>query len=204
MRVSLIRHGQTLDNARGVLQGQLGRGLSEEGRAQVERLRGRLEGRTYAGLYTSDLERAAESAQMLAPAVRLAPLKEPLLREVDIGAWSGLTFCQVAERFPEEHARWSAGEDLPRGGGETYAAVGERMEIAMRNIAQAHPTGHVLAVSHGTAIRALSARILGLRAHRFPSWPVMVNTAITVIELDGPLLKLITWNDASHLEAPLP
>ena len=76
--------------------------------------------------------------------------------------------------------------------------------LAAHDAALAFDVGHDLAVSHGTAIRALSARILGLRAHRFPSWPVMVNTAITVIELDGPTLKLITWNDASHLEALLP
>lgn len=201
MRVSLVRHGQTFDNARAVLQGQRGGGLSDEGRAQIARLAARLRGRPHAALYTSDLQRAVESAELLSASVGLAPVQEPLLREVDIGAWSGLTVDEVAARFPEEHARWSAGEDLPRGGGETYAAVGERMERALLDLAARHPHGHVLAVSHGTAIRSLAARVLGLRAHRLPSWPVMMNSAITVLEIDGAALKLITWNDASHLEA---
>ncbi|NUP07173.1 MAG: histidine phosphatase family protein [Polyangiaceae bacterium] len=200
MRLLFVRHGQTHDNARSVLQGQRGAGLDDTGRTQIARLGERLKRRSYAAMISSDLQRAAESAGILAERIALEPRLDAAFREIDVGTWSGLTIDEAAARHPEEHAAWRAGKDVRRGGGETYAEVAARMHERALQIARDHRDGVVIVVSHGTAIRALAARVLGLVPNRFPAWPVMTNGAITSFSVERTTMRLLSWNDCAHLE----
>ncbi len=105
---------------------------------------------------SSDLARARDTAGALGLPVTL----DPRLRELHLGAWQGLTSAEAAARFPEEHAAWRAGVDVPRGGGETYAQAGLRAaECVLELLPQ---TGTLLAVTHGGTARAAVAALLGL------------------------------------------
>ena len=77
-------------------------------------------------LLTSDLSRAVDTARPVARALGLEPVVDVRLRELHLGGWQGLTSEQARERFPQEHADWRAGRDVPRGGGETYEQAGAR------------------------------------------------------------------------------
>lgn len=201
-KILLIRHGETDDNRALVFQGQQGRGLNAHGRDQAARLAARLVGikAPVAALYASDLERARETAEILGGALGIAPTTEPGLREVDVGTWTGLSYERIAERFPQQWAAWNRGEDVRRGGGETYGELGERMHQAISAIADAHPGGKVLVVSHGAAIKTLVARVLGLGPAGLRTFRVAGNTGVSVIEraTDG-ALRLLLWNDVAHL-----
>jgi probable phosphoglycerate mutase len=201
-KILLIRHGETDDNRALVFQGQQGRGLNLRGREQAARLAARLAGMKapLAALYASDLERARETAEILGRAFGLSPVLDRGLREVDVGAWSGLSHGEVRARFPEEWAAWQRGTDLRRGGGEDYAELGARMLGAIGRVADAHPGAVVAAVSHGAAIKTTVARVLGLDTAGLRAFRVAGNTGISVIErgADG-ALRLLVWNDVAHL-----
>src|SRR5690349_6865123 len=122
MILLLARHGETDDNARLIFQGQGGGSLNARGRAQAERLAARLVS-SLDVIVSSDLTRARETAEEVARATHVEIVFDQKIREVDVGAWTGLAYEEVERRFPEEWAAWRAGLDVPRGGGETYAAL---------------------------------------------------------------------------------
>jgi broad specificity phosphatase PhoE len=113
-----------------------------------------------AALLTSDLVRARDTAQAVADALDLPVHSDPRLRELHLGAWQGLTSDEARERFPDEHRAWRAGEDRPRGGGETYAQAGERAAACLREHVPAE--GTLLAVTHGGTARATLGVLLEL------------------------------------------
>ena len=203
-KLLLVRHGETDDNKSLIFQGQEGRGLNALGREQAACLAARLAGasRRPAALYASDLDRARETAEILGRALGLAPSLDPELREVRLGAWQGLSQDEVAARFPEEWEAWRGGLDGRRGGGESYAELGDRMERALGRIAAAHAGETVAIVSHGAAIKMAVARVLGLAVAGLRAFRVPANTGVTVLEREGDeeaRLRLVVWNDAAHL-----
>ncbi len=210
-RLFLVRHGETEDNHQGVFQGQAGRGINTRGRVQAEKLALRLAdlepGVDLHALYSSDLERAVDTAAVLAQVLGLPVRVDEGLREVYVGTWQGKTAREVETLYPEEHAAWRAGLDVPRGGGETYAELSARFGEAVDRALRAHPApgSHLLFVSHGAAIKAYVAGLFGpaIVATMKRLGPLS-NTAVTVIERehDGGA-RLVTWNDTAHLRDPV-
>jgi len=196
----LARHGETDDNANQVFQGRAGGGLNERGRAQSERLAFRLAKRGIGAIVASDLDRAKETALIVAHIAGVAPTFDSDLREVDVGAWTGLSHHEVQERFPEEWDAWNAGLDVRRGGGETYAELAERIRGSVERIAHAHMGKTVLVVSHGAAVRSFVCHTLGLAAQGPRSLGGMENTALALFTVLDGRMRLRGWNDTAHLE----
>ena len=166
--VLVWRHGQTAWNARRRFQGQLDIPLDDVGREQAARAATLLVGFTPSAIVASDLIRARETAQALADLTGLPVATDPRLREIDVGAWQGLTFDEVAERFPAEAADWRDGGDGRRGGGETLVEVGARAVAAVGDALAMLPDGGTLVVvTHGAAGRAIVASMIGLPT---PNW----------------------------------
>jgi glucosyl-3-phosphoglycerate phosphatase len=159
-RIVLLRHGRTAHNAGGVIQGQLDTPLDDTGRRQAQAVARVFAAAPPAVLLTSDLSRAAETAEAVGRATGLEPVLDPRLRELHLGSWQGLTSDEARERYPEQWADWRAGRDTPRGGGETYREAGAR---AADCIAQHLPArGTLLAVTHGGTARAALGVLLEL------------------------------------------
>lgn len=104
-------------------------------------------------VHSSDLRRAAETAAIVAERLGLPVVEDAALREIDVGSWSGLTRAEVAERFPEGHARWLRGEIGHDG--ETREQLTARVVPTIERIAATHPRQTVLVVTHGGVIRAV-------------------------------------------------
>ncbi|AGP38882.1 hypothetical protein BE21_04940 [Sorangium cellulosum] len=201
-KLMLIRHGETDDNRAQVFQGQAGRGLNARGREQAARLAARFAGARLrlAAVYCSDLERAEETAARLASALGLRAVADPALREVSLGAWQGLSRGEVQARFPEEWAAWRSGVDGRRGGGETYAELGDRMMRALDRIAARHAGEAVGVVSHGAAIKTAVGRMLQMDGSGLKALQVPANTGVSLIEHDPKSgYRVVVWNDAAHL-----
>lgn len=195
------RHGETADNRRLVFQGQTGRGLNALGRAQAERLAARLAKHPPDAIVASDLERAAETAHIVARATGLPVALDRDLREVDVGIWSGKSYREIAEQHPEEWAAWSQGIDVRRGGGETYAELAIRVERAVVAAAEVRPGKRILLVSHGGAIKSYVAKLLGVDAKGLRALAGVGNCGLTVIARDSEgRSRLEAWNDTAHLE----
>ena len=196
-----VRHGETADNRRLVFQGQGGRGLNALGRAQAARLAERMKLVRPDVIVSSDLERAVETATIVAATCRLDIQTDPDLREVDVGAWTGKSYADIESSYPEEWAAWTSGLDVRRGGGETYGELAARVERAVVRIASAHPRRRVLLVSHGGAIKAYVAKILGLPAAGLRALGGVGNAGITHVERDARGgCRLQAWNDVAHLD----
>jgi probable phosphoglycerate mutase len=201
--ILLVRHGVTDDNQNSVFQGQGGRGLNRDGREQAELLAKRLAAAPVVAVHSSDLERAVDTAEILAAPHQLKVNTERELREVDVGAWTGLSHDEVRARFGEEWAAWHSGLDVRRGGGETYEELGERLMRALVRISGAYDGSGgeaVIAVSHGGAIRSVMQRLIG--AGFSPEAIVAAeNTSVTLLEPAGEDgFRVLVYNDTRHLE----
>jgi broad specificity phosphatase PhoE len=198
------RHGETDDNANLVFQGQGGKGLNSRGRAQARRLAERMRKSRITTIVSSDLERADETARIVGHECGLVRTVDPDLREVDVGLWTGKGHEEIAELYPDEWAAWSAGVDLRRGGGETYAELAQRIERAVERIVALDARDPILVVSHGGAIKSYVAKLLGVSGDGMRALAGVGNCGLTVIEQDSRgRLRLHTWNDTAHLEGLL-
>lgn len=195
------RHGETDDNRRLVFQGQSGKGLNARGRAQARRLAERMKHIRPDAVVASDLERALETAHFVAAACDRNIELDKDLREVDVGTWTGKGHDEIAKAYPEEWAAWTSGLDVRRGGGETYAELAERIERAVQRALREHAGKRVLFVSHGGAIKAYVARVLGVSPEGLRALAGVGNCGLTNIEREASgRARLHTWNDTAHLE----
>jgi broad specificity phosphatase PhoE len=164
--ILLARHGESDWNRSQRWQGFADRPLTELGRRQAAELGERLEPTDVDAVYSSDLQRARETAEIVARMKGLTVETTPDLREVDVGSWSGLNRADAEARFPEAYGRWLQGGE-GWDDGETYEQMGERVLAAIHRITKAHDGGRVLVVAHGGSIRAVHAAALGLDIHSY-------------------------------------
>jgi glucosyl-3-phosphoglycerate phosphatase len=164
-RVVLLRHGRTEWNATGRFQGQLDSPLDSIGRVQASAAAVAVAPMRPDALVSSDLARALDTAHAVSAESGNEVLVDPRLREIHLGEWQGLTRAEARARFPEEYARWQAGEDARRGSGETYAEVGARSAQCVTDwLDQLGPGSLLLTVTHGGTARATIGTLLGMPA----------------------------------------
>jgi broad specificity phosphatase PhoE len=143
----LVRHGETDWNADGRLQGQTDRPLSDFGRRQARQLADELADEELEAIYSSNLSRARETAEIVGERLGLPVELDADLREKDWGTWEGLT---AVERDRVEFV------------GESTEAHQERTLRALRRISACHPgNGRVLVVTHGGSMRRVQTATLG-------------------------------------------
>ncbi len=153
----LWRHGQTTYNAERRFQGQADVPLNDAGREQATRAAPYLAAMKPDAIFSSDLSRATETADILARLTRLPVQLDKDLRERGGGSWEGKTADEIRAQFPEAFANWAPAD------GETAAAVADRASAAMERIAESLPGGSLaVVVAHGGALGFGSARLLGI------------------------------------------
>jgi len=184
--ILLVRHGETDWNRDNRFQGHADTTLNDAGRAQVADLAHALRSERFSAVYSSPLERAAETATIIASELGLEVRLDEALMEVDVGSWSGLTRSEIETRYADGYARWRAyghGWD----DGETYEELGLRVVAGLQRIAGSHPDQQVLAVTHGGPIRsalAVAERVSFEKARR--SIAVLENCAtVRIVVRDG-------------------
>ena len=189
--IFLARHGESDWNVEKRFQGHSDRPLTERGRKQAHALADLVGSEKIDAVYTSPLSRARETAEIVAARAGLEAVALPELQEVDTGSWSGLSRADVEARFPEGFARWRSGgsgwED-----GESYEEMAERVIGALRKIAEDHPDGRVLLISHGGPIRAIHAAAEGLAIKDYRRLkPVEPNARLSAVAVEnGRLTRL--------------
>jgi probable phosphoglycerate mutase len=141
----LARHGETEWNREGRWQGWADPPLNETGQRQARELAEQLRSTPFDAVYSSDLQRAHETAIIVAKPHDVPVVADPGLREIDVGSWSGLTRAEIDERFP--------GRERPDG--ETREEHLTRVLQTVERIARAHAGERLLIVSHGGTMRAL-------------------------------------------------
>jgi len=164
--ILLARHGESDWNHTKRWQGHADRPLTDRGRAQARELANAIVDTDLDAVYSSDLQRARETAEIVAATRGLGVETDHGLREVDVGSWSGLTRGEAEERFPDAYRRWLAGGE-GWDDGETYEQLGARVVRSIERIAAARPDDRVLVIAHGGSIRAIHAAALGIDIHTY-------------------------------------
>lgn len=200
-RLILCRHGQTIDNARGVAQGWSDSDLSDEGREQARLLGMRLRDLGPTSIYSSTLARAKKTAEILGSELGLEVHELHDLREVNCGEWEGVEFDEVRRTQPELYRAWLHDPTTPAPGGESFADVDARVRRAMLTIGEheAERGGKAVPaiVSHGLAIRILATGLLGLPLTSARTL-LQDNASINIFEWRSDRYFLRCWNDIGH------
>jgi ribonuclease H / adenosylcobalamin/alpha-ribazole phosphatase len=155
-RLLLLRHGQTELSAQRRYSGRGNPALTEVGREQAAAAARYVAQRGgIAGVLSSPLQRAYDTAATAAKALGLDVTVDDDLIETDFGAWEGLTFGEAAERDPDLHRRWLRDTGTTPPGGESFDAVLDRVLRLRERVVAAHQGATVLVVSHVTPIKML-------------------------------------------------
>jgi probable phosphoglycerate mutase len=196
----IVRHGVTDWNQSKCIQGQLDIPLNDAGRSQAALAAERLASLGATALYSSDLLRAYETAQIIAQAVGLRIIQKPGLREMYFGAWQGLTVDEIRERDPELYAaRRERPHDVPPPGGEVWRQFYQRSIKSIHDILLATDAERVIVATHSGVCTVLGLEALGLGyTGKRPFGNA--NCAIHTIAVEGDRWEALSLNDVSHLE----
>jgi len=164
-RLVIVRHGRTHWNAEGRVQGQTDSPLDDVGIAQAARMAPVIAKYEPTVLWSSDLSRAADTADAIAALTGLTPRRDVRLREVDFGEREGISHVEYKEQYPEEFQAIRRGRYDDIASAERSIAVMARMTDALIELlGEVEDGGTGVAVSHGAAIKLGVAGLLGMSA----------------------------------------
>ena len=194
----LARHGETDWNRDHRWQGHTGPPLNETGRRQASELAARVT--DIDAIYSSDTERAHETAVIVANRHGLHVEIDRRLREVNFGFWEGLTRAEINERFSGGFTRWLSGESTTPDGGEADELMAERVLSALHEIATRHHDGRILVVTSGGPIRTVDAKLRGVEQNSARRLIETIDNCsmLEIVIHDGTLSRLATTPDRTR------
>jgi 2,3-bisphosphoglycerate-dependent phosphoglycerate mutase len=202
----LIRHGETAWNALGKFQGHTDIALNEAGLAQaratahaVARLHRQ---QPFAGLISSDLQRAVQTAQPLAQVTGLQAAVDVRLRERNYGVLEGLTRAEMAQHHPHDFARLFEPRHAPPQG-ESLAQVFDRVTAALNELAQTHRGQRILVVCHGGVLH-MAWHVANAQWVDAAHSGHIRNASLNSIVHDGSRFSVRYWGDTEHLQPSAP
>jgi probable phosphoglycerate mutase len=197
-RILLIRHGiNDYVKAHRLAGCTPGVHLNDEGIAQAAALAGRMAALPIAAVYSSPLERAAETAAPVAARLGLAVQLLDGLKETDCGEWTGLSLDELGK-----HDLWRQVQGCPSifrfPGGESFAEIQARVVAALELVRRAHPGRTVAVFSHADPIKLAAAFFTGMPLDQFQRLEV-APASITELAFAACRPQLVRLNDCAHL-----
>ena len=210
----LVRHGESVSNLEGRVQGQEDIELSDLGRAQARQVAAwsrslfaspPVAQSLIGEVWSSPLRRARETAAEIAAVLGLPVMLEEGLCELHAGIFQGHLWADLEAEFPDEVAQWRSGDVHYRiPGGESRAQLAARGRAAIEMLARRDTPGMIV-VAHGGVLTAALGSMLG-REHPllaaaaerpFTKLPALANCSVTQLEWPGP--RLVAFNETGHL-----
>jgi len=198
-KLYIVRHGETVWNREGRIQGHTDVALSERGLEQARLLAKRLNTVPFDAAYASDLRRAYETAAAVLEGRDVPIHPTPRLREYHKGRFEGMTEAELRALYPNEYPGYVSKDlDYAPKGGESTREVSARMAAVINEIKESHLGDNVLVVGHGGSLRAAMMSLLGMSLDA--NWRfVFGNCTLSIVDTyhDNAVLRL--FNDGSHL-----
>lgn len=199
--ILLIRHGESVWNAEGRVQGQSDPPLSPLGASQAQAIAQRLSGTVLAGLYCSPAVRAYDSALAIGRPHGLAPQREMGLLEVNLGSWQGERVCDLIQDTLTGYRDWERDPVSTRPpDGETLTEVYARVAPVFDLIVAKRPTGTVVVVTHSIVGRVAICRLLDSSLDLVARLRLK-KASITKLRIDHGMGVLERLGDTRHLSA---
>ncbi len=204
-RLCLIRHGETEWNAERRIQGQIDIGLNPTGFAQARAAGRWLRGAGIVALYSSDLKRAATTADEIAAELGLTVSRHPELRERCYGIFQGLTYVEAAARHPDGYAAFEGrNADYAFENGESLKTMYARVTGKLREIAAGHVGATVAVVVHGGVLDIVNRFVRGTPLEQPRDFLIPnagLNWIAAVDGANGTKWQIESWGETEHLEA---
>lgn len=156
------RHGQTDYNVERRFQGQTDIPLNELGRTQAAQAASYLSKLRPDLIVSSDLSRAADTAEELASLLSIDVTHDERLRETAFGQWEGHTRDELSASWPDELSQWLSGADMNPPGGESRSESGQRVASAITDIIDGSEAQTIAIVAHGAVLRAAAELLLDM------------------------------------------
>jgi probable phosphoglycerate mutase len=199
--VTVVRHGQTIWNRERRFQGHSDSPLTARGISQARALARRLARQEFSALYSSDLGRAHETAQIIARATGHRIVADPRLRERSLGIFQGMRSEEIQSAYPEEFERYRNRDlDYAVPGGESLRQQIERNVTCLEELAQNHTGKSITIVTHGGVLNVLFRYTLCIpfgAPRRFE----FLNSSLNVFAFAEGCWTLRTWGEIGHLDA---
>lgn len=200
-RLIIVRHGETEWNADGRIQGHTDIALNAVGRWQADRVGHALADESIAAIYTSDLQRARQTAEAIAAAQAAPPsvVEEARLRERAFGDFEGRTFAAVEAVSPEQAQRWRRRDPaFAPAGGENLLDFRRRIVDAVAELAARHLGDLIVLTAHGGVLDVLYRAATGQDLQAPRTWN-LANAAVNRLLWTPQGFVLVGWGDARHL-----
>ena len=197
--IYIVRHGETMWNAEGRIQGHTDIELTERGKEQARSTARRLADVRFDVAYSSDMSRTRETALIILGEREIPLHSVPDLREYNKGVFEGLTPEEYRHRFPEFYQASLVNDlDFAPPGGETIRQCQARMSAFVGMLRDKHPDEDVLVVGHGGSLRSGIVALLDLPLES--NWKfVMNNCALSLVRFYPNNAVMHLYNDTSHL-----
>lgn len=184
--IHLFRHGETLWNRVGKMQGHLNSPLSSDGVQQAVEARKKIKGLQFDYAYSSSSGRALETLRLLLDDRDLSVVQLDGLREINLGEWEGVSGEEVKRRFPaRHHAFWNSPAEYVPGSGESFDELCSRAVSVMDELFLRHAGKRLLIVSHAAFLKTYLCHITGLGHEAIWQEPKPLNLAYSVIRKNG-------------------
>lgn len=199
IRLLLVRHGQTAWSAERRYQGSSDVPLNSTGLRQAATLGKYFAGHKIDAIYSSNLQRALQTAAAISQATGVAVVPDPRFRETSFGLWEGKTYSELQEQWAQHLTAWRLDPitNTPPGG-ESLEQLLARAGDGIREIEQKHHDETIMIVAHGGVLRAVICYALNLPSATF--WRIELGSAsISELHLYGDTTTISLLNDRHML-----
>lgn len=198
-RICFIRHGETDWNVDRRIQGQIDTPLNDTGRKQALAMAFNAAHHKFSAIYSSDLNRACDTATVLAQRRDIEIKTMPELRERHYGIFQGITANEAALKYPEAHAHYqSRNPDYDFENGESMKQFAARVVLAIDSMTRHHNGETIVAVTHAGVLDIIYRKATGRPLHTPRDFSVP-NCALNWFHFDAHGWHLETWDDHHHL-----
>ncbi len=200
-RIIAVRHGETDWNLGTRLQGHRDIGLNDKGRWQAQRLaRALAASESIAAIYSSDLQRAWDTARTVAEATHRPLHTATGLRERSFGTFEGMTYAEIETKHPDAALRWRKRDpEWTPPQGESLLALRERVLSTAQAIAAQHLDEQIVLVAHGGVMDMLYRAAAGVDLQAPRTWN-LGNAAANRLLWSSEGFSIVGWSDTSHLD----
>jgi len=198
IRLFLVRHGLTQWNVEKRYLGNSDIPLNKTGKQQAIVLARALKDEHFDKIYSSNLQRAIETAILVKATRKISLILDPRLRELNFGVFEGLTFSEAKMQYPDMLSAWLDNYDQPPDEGEPFSSLTERVDSFLDDLKMITAPQTILIVSHGGCMREIICLLLGLPRERHWSFQFAPASLSEVHVYDNyPIITRI--NDTQHL-----
>ncbi len=204
LRLYITRHGETIWNTQKRMQGHKDSELTEKGRQQAAQLARALETVEFEAVYSSSSGRTIQTSQIIAGKRNIPLIPMDSLREINLGKWEGMSVSDVERDYPEEYRNfWEFPHLYEPVGGENFSDMTDRLDSALRYIAERHDKGNVMVVTHAVSLKLITLIVEQKELKDLWNGAFMHPTSLSIIEYGTDGWKAVKWGDISHYDIEL-